>query len=75
MHEGGFEVARASDRVTFIGPDGRRLDASPPLAWRGTHHHDDTIGAQSLPCWDGTPFSLVYTMDTLRGSDAMASFK
>jgi len=71
VHEGGYEVALAPGGAVFIRPDGRRLDASPPLALRGAHDHDDTIGAQSLRCWDGTPFSLVHTLDVLRGHEVV----
>jgi hypothetical protein len=72
VHEGGYDVARKPNGVMFIGRDGRRLDPSPRLEWAGAHEPDaerDAIDAQSLRCWDGTPFSLVYTMDILRGCD------
>ena len=55
--------------VTFISADGRRIEPSPPLRSRPENDLDHCIGAQSLPCWDGTPFNLAYTIDVLRGHE------
>jgi hypothetical protein len=74
VHEGGYEVAREPRGVMFIGADGRRLEPSPPLELKDASGHDNTIGtvgAESLRCWDGTRFSLVHTLDVLRGREGI----
>ena len=76
VHEGGFQAVqdRTGD-VTFISADGRRLEPSPPLPSRAANDldHDHDVGAHSLPCWDGTPFNLAYTIDVLRGHEPFGS--
>jgi hypothetical protein len=68
VHEGGFQAVqdRTGD-VIFTSADGRRLEPSPPLQSTNENDLDHDIDARSLPCWDGTPFNLAYTMDVLRG--------
>ena len=56
--------------MTFVLPDGRRLDAAPPLAWRDERERAhsapaDVDDVKWLPCWDGTPFRLGYVIDVL----------
>jgi hypothetical protein len=72
VHEGGFGVTRdRSGEAVFVRPDGRRIDASPPLAWHGGPDVDGRGQAASLRCWDGTPFDVVYAIDVLRGATAL----
>ena len=61
--------------VTFIATDGRRLGPSPPMRSRGQNDPDRDIDARSLPCWDGTPFNLAYTIDVLRGHEPFVSVR
>ena len=74
VHEGGFRVEREwGGGTTFVRPDGRRLDTSPPLGWRSGDDLDVSVGAHSLACWDGTRFDLGYTIDVLRGHEPFAA--
>jgi hypothetical protein len=67
VHEGGFKVeCRDPGEVTFIRPDGRRLDVSPPLSWSRAPEVESHVSAGPLRCWDGTPFDLVHVLDVLR---------
>jgi hypothetical protein len=71
-HEGGFRATRdRAGEVAFVRPDGRRLEASPPLAWRGDPDIGGHLQASALRCWDGTPFDVVYAIDVLRGATAL----
>jgi len=59
----------SGDAVTFIRPDGRRIDGSPPLACRIATGLAATVSANSLRCWDGTRFDLAYVIDVFRGHE------
>ncbi len=72
VHEGGFGVEPGgTGDVTFVRPNGQRLDPSPSLSWSRGHEVDGGITAASLRCWDGTPFNLVYALDVLRGHELL----
>jgi len=70
VHEGGFGVESGErGEVSFVRPSGRRIDASPSLSWGRGLEVGRGINAASLRCWDGTPFSVVHTLDVLRGHE------
>jgi hypothetical protein len=57
-------------RVYFpFDKPGFGFDPSPPLHSTPENDLDHGIDARSLPCWDGTPFNLPYTIDVLRGHE------
>jgi hypothetical protein len=73
VHEGGFRVAWAdSGEPVFVRPDGVRLDPAPPLQVPTTprsHPVETSLTrgfSPSAPCWDGTPFDVVWAIDVLR---------
>jgi len=75
LHEGGYRIERhgRGEELTFVLPDGRRLDVAPPLAWRDRPGCAQPAPAvvedvKWLPCWDGTPFRLDYVIDVLHPS-------
>jgi hypothetical protein len=68
LHEGGLTVER--DRFgtfRFMRPDGRVLEASPPLPPPAAGVIVTMGSARTLPCWDGTPFRLADVFDAVRG--------
>ncbi|HEV8393382.1 MAG TPA: DUF222 domain-containing protein [Vicinamibacterales bacterium] len=66
VHEQAFGVERAANGdVVFHRPDGRRIEASPRLAWNGGQLLRESVNARSLRCWDGTPFNVAYAIDVL----------
>lgn len=67
LHEGGYSIEHDSQgRASFVRPDGRPLDISPPLSWNGREPVATRGSPRSLPCWDGTPFNVAYAIDVLR---------
>jgi hypothetical protein len=66
LHEGGFGIERTAEGdVVFRRPDGRRVEASPPLAWSGNHVIAADVSGRTLRTWDGTPFNVGYAVDVL----------
>jgi len=53
-------------KTRTISADGRHHEPSLPLRSRVQNDLERDIEARSLPCWDGTPFNLAYTIDVLR---------
>jgi hypothetical protein len=67
VHEGGIRVERdAVGALTFVRPDGRAIELSPPRLAGRLRALPDTGSAKTLPCWDGTRFNLGYVIDVLR---------
>lgn len=67
LHEGGISVERdALGALTFVRPDGRVIDISPPRPAGRLGALPNTGSAKTLPCWDGTRFNLGYVLDVLR---------
>ena len=67
LHEGGISVERdALGGLTFMRPDGRRVDVCPRPPVSSRLVLPNTAGAAALRCWDGTPFNLGYVIDVLR---------
>jgi hypothetical protein len=71
VHEGGVRVESGGPgEVSFVRPNGQRLDPSPSLSWSRSDEVARGVSAASLRCWDGTPFSIVHTIDVLRGTNS-----
>ena len=67
VHEGGLRVEADHDGdVTFIRPDGRRIEVAPRLTLGLLPALPFVPSARGLPCWDGTRFNLGYVIDVLR---------
>ena len=66
VHEGGYGISRGWNNVTFVRPDGRRIEESPSQSAHALLNVDDRVTAGSLRCWDGTPLNLGYAIDVLR---------
>jgi hypothetical protein len=78
VHEEGFRVVRTADgAIAFFTPDDAPLAVAPALSqpaslgaspsgpseWKS---HDVVVGPSALSVWDGTPFDVVWAVDTLR---------
>jgi hypothetical protein len=70
VHEGGVTVARDPDgTMTFVRPDGMRLDAAPaPPRWQPAWHEAQPLTPGTPPTWDGTPLDIAWAIDILRPS-------
>jgi hypothetical protein len=67
VHEGGIGIERdTGGAVTFVRPDGRRIERAPRLTLTGPPALEAVTGSGGLPCWDGTRFNLAYVVDVLR---------
>ena len=67
LHEGGIKVERdVLGALSFVRPDGRVIDISPPRPAGHLRALPNTGSVKTLPCWDGTPFNLGYVLDVLR---------
>jgi hypothetical protein len=73
VHEGRFRVTWAENgQPVFVRPDGVRLDPAPRLrapASPWSHSVESRLTCElgpSAPCWDGTPFDVVWAIDVLR---------
>ncbi|HWN83587.1 MAG TPA: DUF222 domain-containing protein, partial [Vicinamibacterales bacterium] len=66
-HEGGIGIERGtSGAVTFLRPDGRRIEMAPRLALIDLPALAAVAGSHGLPCWDGTRVNIGYAIDVLR---------
>jgi len=67
VHEGGIGIERgAGGAVTFLRPDGRRIETAPRLTLTDPPALGVMASSRGLPCWDGTRFNLAYVVDVLR---------
>ena len=74
VHEGGLTVERAdTGEIGFARPNGRRIETSASMRATSSTLAYPAVGADSLRCWDGTPFRLGYVINVLRGHEPILS--